>query len=194
MTQPRSSRHPRGYVRRGIRFGLLSFILTLLIILPSRQATQHLSLLGGVAVIVAVVALGVLGDMLGVAAASASEAPFHAMAARKVTGARQALRLVRNADQISTLFADVVGDVAGTVSGAAAAAVVLRFFRVVSDVVPAKTVVDALVVALAASLTVGGKAACKELALRKSTDVLMVAGKILWWVERYFNLAVLEDR
>lgn len=174
-------------------FALLSFVLTVIIVVPSRHATQQLSLVGGLLVIIVVVSLGVVADMLGVAAAAASEAPFHAMAARKITGARQALKMVQHADRVSTLFADVMGDVAGTVSGAAAAAVVLRFFAVASEVAPPRTIVDALVVALAASLTVGGKAACKELALRRSTDVLMVAGKIMWWLEHYLPVSILED-
>ncbi len=186
------SRSPRrrqvNPLARGILFGILGFFLALLVSFPSREAAERLDILGAALILVFIVALGVLFDMIGVAAASAREEPFNAMAARRVRGARHALDLVHNADTVAAVCADVVGDIAGTVSGAAAAAVVFRVIAVAPQLSPLRTVADAGVVALAAALTVGGKAACKIYALRSWTQILLVVGKVLWWLDRYLHL------
>ena len=61
-------------------------------------------------------------DIIGVAVTAAREEPFHAMAVDRVSGAQQAIRLVRHADKVATFTNDMIGDVAGTLSGAVAAA------------------------------------------------------------------------
>ena len=52
------------------------------------------------------------------------------MASKKVPGAKQAIWLVKNADAVANFCNDVVGDVAGAVTGAAGATVALRLFLV----------------------------------------------------------------
>jgi len=186
------SRHPRrrqtNPLTRGLIFGLLAFFLALFVSFPSREAAERLNISGASLILLFIVALGVLFDMIGVAAASAREEPFNAMAARRVRGARHALDLVHNADTVAAVCADMVGDIAGTVSGAAAAAVVFRAIAVAPQLTPLRTVADAAVVALAAGLTVGGKAACKVYALRSWTQILLAVGKLMWWLERYLHI------
>ena len=68
-------------------------------------------------VLLLIVALGIVFDIIGVAVMSAEEKPFHAMAAKKVPGAAEALHLLRNAEKVSSFCNDVVGDICGVVSG-----------------------------------------------------------------------------
>ena len=72
-------------------------------------------------VLLLIVALGIVFDIIGVAVMSAEEKPFHAMAAKKVPGAAEALHLLRNAEKVSSFCNDVVGDICGVVSGSASA-------------------------------------------------------------------------
>ena len=68
--------------------------------------------------------LGVVFDTIGVAVTAASIAPFHSMAAKKESGAAEALRLIRNAEKVSSICADVVGDISGIISGTTSALIV----------------------------------------------------------------------
>ncbi len=184
----RSQRQNPNPLIRGITFGVLGFILGLVVSLPSRHATEYLNIYAAIFVLIIIVSFGVLSDMIGVAAAAGREEPFNAMASRRITGARHALDLVRNADRVSAVCADVIGDIAGTVSGAAAAAVVLRLAATAPEILADATLADGIVVALVAGLTVGGKAACKIFALNSSTRILLVVGKVLWWLDNYLNI------
>ncbi len=168
-------------------------MLALFVSFPSRQATEHLSITGALIGLFIVVVLGVTFDMIGVAAAAGREEPFNAMASRRVRGARHALQLVRNADRVAAVCADMVGDVAGTVAGGAAAAVVLRLLIFAPDTQTSRIVIDTLMLGAVAGLTVGGKAACKIFALRAPTQLLLAVGKVLWWMETYLRLSVFPD-
>ncbi len=56
------------------------------------------------------IALGIVFDMIGVAVTAADPKPFHSMAAHKEKGAKEAIRLLKNANQVSSFCNDVVGD------------------------------------------------------------------------------------
>ena len=74
-------------------------------------------------ILLVIIMLGILFDIIGMAVASADEKPFHSMAARRVPGAQEAIRLLRNAERVSSICNDVVGDICGVVSGTAAATI-----------------------------------------------------------------------
>ncbi|MFO8060527.1 MAG: hypothetical protein R6U70_07730 [Bacillota bacterium] len=147
----------------------------------------------GILTLLLVISMGVIFDMVGVAAAAGREEPFNAMAARRVRGAAQARRLVRHADRVSVVCADVIGDIAGTVSGAAGAAIVFRLLMSSSGLTGSRVLFDSIMIALVASLTIGGKAAFKVFALRKPTELLLLTGKVLWWLEHYLHLRFFRD-
>jgi len=129
-----------------------------------------------------IILIGVVFDILGVAATAGEEAPFHAMASNRVRGARHAILLVRHADGVSTFCNDLVGDVVGTLSGALGVAILLQL-RGASPRLQ-ETVANTLMVALIAAVTVGGKALGKGVAISKSTTILLVAGRILYSLEK----------
>ncbi|GAB6876009.1 hypothetical protein JCM13210_07350 [Thermaerobacter litoralis] len=182
MARGQASRYTPGW-KRGVGLGFLTFLLALTTSPLSESAVRALSLPLAMLIVAAIVALGVVFDIIGVAATAADEAPFHAMAAKRKPGARAALGLVRNADRVAAFANDVVGDVAGTLSGAAGAAVALRLGQWL-DGQGTHLVVAPLVLALVAGLMVGSKAAGKGFALREHQRVLLALGTFLEGVER----------
>ena len=66
-------------------------------------------------VLLLIVFLGILFDIIGVAVMSANEKPFHSMAAKKLPGAVEAMKLLRSAEKVSSFCNDVVGDICGVV-------------------------------------------------------------------------------
>ena len=108
---------------------------------------------------------------------SADPKPFHSMAAHKEKGAKQALLLLRNADRVSSICNDVVGDICGIVSGATSAVIVTQLQRGF-DV--QSVLISVGVTSLVSGLTIGGKAVGKPFAMKKSTRVVYLAGRFLY--------------
>ena len=127
-----------------------------------------------------IILLGILFDIIGMAVASADEKPFHSMAARKVPGAQEAIRLLRNAERVSSICNDVVGDICGVVGGAASAAIAVRLVHSISIGWP--NLISLIMSALVAGLTVGGKAIGKTFAMNSCTSIVHTAGKIVYFL------------
>ena len=53
-------------------------------------------------ILLMIVFIGIIFDIVGMAVATADEKPFHAMAARKVSGAKECIMLLRNAERVSS--------------------------------------------------------------------------------------------
>ena len=128
-------------------------------------------------ILLVIILVGIVFDIIGVAVTSADEKPFHSMAARKVPGAQDAIKLLRNAERVSSICNDVVGDICGVISGSASATIAAQVLQHVDFGWPA--VVSLVMSALVAGLTVGGKALGKTFAIEKSTAVLQLVGRIL---------------
>ena len=122
--------------------------------------------------------LGIIFDIIGVAVTSADEKPFHSMAARKVPGALDAIRLLRNAERVSSICNDVVGDICGVVSGSASATIAAQVLSNFDFSFP--QVVTLLMSALVAGLTVGGKAIGKTVAIKSCTNIVATVGKLIY--------------
>lgn len=180
-----SARKNRGGFRRSLLRALstggLGFAIAIIVSIPSQGMITRVSLPIAFPILFAIIMVGVLFDMIGVAAAAAEESPFHAMAAKRLPGARHAIALVRRADRVSILANDIVGDIAASVSGAAGAAIV---FRLASGYGFPEDLTGTLVLGVIAALTVGGKAAMKGVALRRANAIIMVIGRILNFTER----------
>ena len=136
------------------------------------------SMLVAFVILLAIILIGIVFDVIGVAVTSADEKPFHSMAARKVPGGLEAIKLLRNAERVSSICNDVVGDICGVVSGAASATIaaqVLSNFEFSVD-----SVIPLIMSALVAGLTVGGKAIGKTFAMNSCTAIVHGVGKVVW--------------
>ncbi len=175
---------PSAWWRRALRVGLFSFILAVVVNYLSDLALDNVPAIIALLIVLTLVAIGILFDILGTSVTAAEIAPLNAMAAKKVTGARQALWLVRNADRVANFANDVVGDVSGAVSGAAGATVALKMTQSFHGGSVALQLIDLAMIALIAGLTVGGKAAGKTFAIEKATQVVFLAGQVIFGIEK----------
>lgn len=129
-------------------------------------------------VLFVIILVGIVFDVIGMAVASADEKPFHSMAARKVAGAQEAISLLRNAERVSSICNDVVGDICGVVSGSASATIAAQMLTKFDFSWPKVMVL--LMSALAAGLTVGGKAIGKTFAVNSCTNIVHAVGRFLY--------------
>lgn len=100
------------------------------------------------------------------------------MAARKVPGGQEAIRLLRNAERVSSICNDVVGDICGVVSGSASATIAAQVLANFEFTWP--NAVSLLMSALVAGLTVGGKAIGKTFAINSCTAIISFVGRVIY--------------
>ena len=136
-------------------------------------------------ILLAIVLVGIVFDIIGVAVTSADEKPFHSMAARKVPGSQEAIKLIRNAERVSSICNDVVGDICGVVSGSASATIAAQILQNFEFSVP--QVISLVMSALVAGLTVGGKAIGKTFAIGSCTKIIHGTGKIVCFLRHFPN-------
>lgn len=154
-----------------------SFLLSVLMSYVSNEALQNANTFFSFVVLFLFIGLGIVFDMIGVAATSATEKEFHSMAAHKVRGAKEAVWMTRNAEKVSSLCNDVVGDICGIISGATAALIVTHITA--GQKTGRAVVVSLLVTGMVSALTIGGKAAAKGIAIAYSSKVLALCGRAL---------------
>lgn len=168
--------------RRQIRWAVVITVWTFALAVILGLITQYLylyieSMPVALLIILAIIFVGIYFDMIGTAAAAASEAPLLAKASKKVFGAREALYLVRNADRLANFSNDVVGDISGIISGGLAALLVLRL--ITAGLVRDNPLTSIIVTGIVSALTVGGKALGKTLAIKKSEDIILAFAAFL---------------
>ena len=137
-------------------------------------------------ILLTIIFVGIIFDIIGMAVASADEKPFHSMAARKVLGAQESIRLLRNAERVSSICNDVVGDICGVVSGSASATIAAQILSNFEMTWP--RIISLTMSALAAGLTVGGKAIGKSFAVNSCTDIVFAVGRFLHTVNHLPDL------
>lgn len=178
-SDPSASKKERN---KTIRWVVTIFFVTILvsgtITFTSDLLMANSSMLVAFIILLAIVLIGIIFDVIGVAVTSADERPFHSMAARKVPGAQEAIRLLRNAERVSSICNDVVGDICGVVSGSASATIAAQVMQ--NFELTLENVIPLLMSALVAGLTVGGKAVGKTFAMQSCTTIVHNVGKISW--------------
>lgn len=141
-------------------------------------------------VLLIIIFIGIIFDVIGIAVTAVDERPFHSMASGKVLGSLQSIKMIKNASKVSNICNDVIGDICGIVSGASATFIVIKTYEIYPEVNMGLFTV--LISSLAASLTVGGKAVGKDIAINHSKVIIKICGRILYSIENTFKLKILR--
>ena len=165
---------------------LVTIVISGTISLVSDEIMARSGMVTAFIILLAIVLVGIIFDIIGVAVTSADEKPFHSMAARKVPGAQDSIRLLRNAERVSSICNDVVGDICGVVSGSASATIAAQILQNFEFTWP--RMVSLLMSALVAGLTVGGKAIGKTFAMNSATRIVHGVGKLIYTLHHIPNL------
>lgn len=157
---------------------VLSFCLSLAFGIVSELALSGAGVAVAIVVIVIFIVISIFADMVGVAVTAADLHPFRAMASKKVRGAKEGITLIKNADKVASVCADVIGDICGILAGAAGATVTAVFImQNMGDFM--MIFIASLVSAVIAALTIFGKAVCKKYSIKYCEKIILFIGKIL---------------
>ncbi len=155
---------------------LLTFVISSFLQTIQAGLMSKVNLVVAFLILVFFIVIGILFDVIGVAVTSANETPFHALSSRKVRGAKEAVRFIRNADKVGSFCNDVIGDIAGIISGSATSAIVVMIYS--KSGFSSEFLLTVLLTAVVAALTIGGKAVGKRMAISKSHEIVFMAGKV----------------
>ena len=172
-----SKRERNKHIKWVITIFLSTILISGTISLVSDAVMEASGVIMAFLILLAIVFVGIIFDIIGMAVATADEKPFHSMASRKVMGAQESIRLLRNAERVSSICNDVVGDICGVVSGSASATIAARILSNFEFTWP--QIVTLGMSALVAGLTVGGKAIGKTFAVNSCTEIVHFAGRLI---------------
>lgn len=153
---------------------ILSFSLSFFFSLITTVFMDSMAIAAAFAVLFGIIAVNILFDLLGTAILSAEEAPFHSLSARKVRGAKETITIIRHAPQMANICCDVIGDIAGIISGAATATIIAELTEVfgIVSILPGLLLSGAV-----AAMTIGGKATFKGVGLKNGNSIVFTLGK-----------------
>lgn len=169
---------------------VMSFLISSILTIASSDVLKEAGIIIAFFVIFIIIMINIMFDIIGTAVTAANETPFHAMASRKLYAAKQSIKLIRNADKVSNVCNDVVGDICGIISGAAGAYIVFRIIGS-SDTI---TVTELVVTGMITAFTVGGKALGKGIAIRNSNYIIYKVSVVIKFVNEKFSFVTGKGR
>ncbi len=165
-----------GWLSWGLSVLFLSFGLTVLFSFLTEISIKGSPVYICVIVLIVLLFLNIGCDMIANAIITCQPDAFHAMASNKIKGAKRAVTLCKNATKLGSVFADVIGDICGIVSGAAGAVLVV-YIAAIADGNIWEIVSSILVSAVIGALTVGGKAIFKHFAIKYNKQIVFSFAK-----------------
>lgn len=157
---------------------ILSFILSMFFSFVTSVAMKSLTVFFAFVLLFVIIAINIVFDMVGTAVQSAEEEPFHSLAARKVAGAKESISVIRHAPQLANMCCDVIGDIAGIISGATTALIVAELVAMfeLRGMLP-----SLILTGLVGALTIGGKAMSKGISMQNGNYIVFIVGKIMYF-------------
>jgi CBS domain containing-hemolysin-like protein len=158
-----------------ITVSLLSFSLSIVFSFLTTTIINKISVPLAILILLLVILVGIIFDMVSMSVTIAEEKTFHAKASKKLDGAKTSIKLIRNAPKVSSICADVIGDVCGILSGGIGTIVAMKISSSYGIDFDLQVVISAMV----AALTIGGKAKCKLIAQEYSEQIVDKFTKVL---------------
>ena len=155
----------------------LSFVISALLSAASDKVVDLLPIIVAATVLIFIISLGIVFDIIGLAVATADIAPFNSMAARRLKTGQKAVWLINNAEKVSSFCNDIVGDIAGIVSGATGAGIAVKLFMSFDPDIA--FLLTLMLTSLISAVTVGGKAIGKTVAIEHSTKIVEFSAKVI---------------
>lgn len=171
---------------------ILAFLISIFLTVLTNTVVNDLFIAVAFVVLILVICFGIFFDIIGLAVATATEVPFHAKATKRHKGAKESIYLIRNADKVSSFCNDVIGDIAGVISGGLAASIVVRIQINMPDYTG--VIFNLILTALVSATTIGGKAYCKTIAIKNSYHIVEKCGIIIYNFKRMFKFKRNEKR
>ena len=159
-----------------IKVTLMAFIISIIISSLSEAIIPNVNIIISIIILLIFISVGIIFDMIGVSVTVADSKPFHSMSSRKIKSAKTAVMLKKNEEKVSSFCNDVIGDICGVVSGTVGVTISMS----ISSSLNIPLFICTLVITgMVASLTIGGKAMGKSIAINNSNEILYNFAKFI---------------
>ena len=168
---------PKRNTKWFIEIFLISLCLSILFSLISELMLSYTSVALALILILFLMVANVVFDVIGVAVTACSIKPILDLSRKNVKGASFALKMVKNADKISCICSDVVGDICSILCGAGGVTISVLLIKLFPGV--NSLILSLIINSVIASIAVLGKAIGKTYALNYSQKIVLQVGKML---------------
>ena len=156
---------------------VFTFVLSTIFNAGSTIMLEDVSIVVKVIVLLSIIIFGGVVGMIGTAAVSADETPFHSMASRKVNGSEEALFILKHRDKVSNFCWDIIGGVCGIVIGSSSAFLSVRLVEYLNEF--HATAITLAVMGAVAAISVGGNAVMTTYAVDRANDIIFSVARII---------------
>ena len=160
-----------------VQIFFVSLCFSIMFALISELMLANASLALSLFLIVLLVVVSVIFDLIGMAVTACSIRPLLDYKQKGIRGADVSIKLVKNADKISCICTDVVGDICSILIGAGGVTIsiiLISYFPQFNSIL-----MSILISSIIASISVLGKAIGKTYAINNSVKVVLATGKLL---------------
>lgn len=154
----------------------LAFSISVVMSLISELVIPNTYMAISIFLVLFFVFLGIIFDIIGVAVSTSDDKVFHSMAAKKVFGAKRAIKFINKKDKVSSFCNDVIGDICGVISGSCGLAIALKLSNILNC---NSIIVTVIITSIISSLTIGGKALGKSFAVNKGEKIVFEFSKFV---------------
>ena len=154
----------------------LAFFISFIFSFGSNIVMPKVNLFIGIFILLLFIVIGIIFDMIGASSLTSKEATFHSMSSKKIKGAKETIKLIKNNAKVSSVCNDIVGDICGIISGGLGAVLAISIANATEVNIGLISVITAAVIS---SLTVGGKAIFKSIAIKNSDKIIFSVGKFV---------------
>ena len=159
-----------------IKITVATFFISLVFSMVSETIIPNANIIISVILVLLFIGIGILFDIIGVSITVADIKVFNSMSSKNIKGAKLAVKLIKNAEKVSSFCNDVIGDICGIISGSTAASIAI----IISSKFNFNLLIVSLIItAIVASLTIGGKAIGKSIAINKSDSIIYKFSSLL---------------
>lgn len=157
-----------------IKITIFTFLGAVICSFISQITTSRSDITVSIMLLAFMLLISIIFDGIGLSVASCSYEKISKYAKYKKQY-EIAKKLIKNAEKVNNVCADVVGDMCGILSGACGASIVLQLS------VEGQTAhwVTIIVSSVIAAITVGGKASLKKIAVKNSEEFVFMSARII---------------
>ena len=159
-----------------IIISIITFFISLFFSFLGEVIIPNAYLAVSIILVITFIFLGIIFDIIGVAVTVADIKMFNSMATKRVKGSKLAVRFIKNSNKVSSFLNDVIGDICGIISGSTGLSIALLISNKMNF---NPLVCTLLITALISTLTIGGKAIGKSIAINKSNAILYRFVKVI---------------
>ena len=163
-----------------IKITIVSFVVSTIFGILFQTAANKANVYVLFLILLIFLIINIAFDGIALAATTCSIDTINSLASQKIKNAKSAVLLCKKSDKVASICADVIGDVAGILSGVCAAAIVYEIIKIKKTTDNIEIIfISAIISGLISAITIGGKAFMKRIAMQKNLQYIMFCAKFV---------------